>query len=219
VHTTFALRKTLRLFKRIAALLQPNGYINQYKQFILKVNYLSDVTFDRDRLRDLEMSRHVIWNPAYLRPKSKRDNTERSLDHGSSFWGLVERLSLFRSWRSKKKRKLIVILHCYDCWFNAFIMEQMLAHIIWLFIQCLYYEAGTGSYAMVVRLMFVLWVRYWFLYYVFWFNVYIMKQCQVISGHVSHVLNVGWKCFIEATLAGFGRCWITVSLSFYYSRC
>jgi hypothetical protein len=35
---------------------------------------------------------------------------------------------------------------------NAFIMEQVLAHIIWLLIQCLYYEAGTGSYTMFVLL-------------------------------------------------------------------
>jgi hypothetical protein len=27
-------------------------------------------------------------------------------------------------------------------------MEQVLAHIIWLLIQCLYYESGTSSYTM-----------------------------------------------------------------------
>jgi hypothetical protein len=145
-----------------------------------------------------QMIRHVIWNPPYLRPKSKRDNTEPSIDHGSSFCGLVERLSLFRSWRSKKKRKLILMLHCYDCWFNAFIMEQVLAHVIWLFIQCLYYEADTGSCAMFVRSIFVLWVRYWFLYYVFWFNVYIMKQVLL------HILCLLAQCvYYEADTGSY----------------
>jgi hypothetical protein len=59
-------------------------------------------------------------------------------------------------------------------------MEQVLAHIIWLFIQCVYYEAGTGSCVLFVRLIFILWVRYWFLYCVFWFNVYIMKQILIL---------------------------------------
>jgi hypothetical protein len=63
-------------------------------------------------------------------------------------------------------------------------MEQVLAHVIWLFVQCLYYEVGTGSCAMFARSIFVLWVRYWFLYYVFWFNVYIMKQIQILILHL-----------------------------------
>jgi hypothetical protein len=129
------------------------------------VGYLSDATFDRDRLRDLELSRHVIWNLAYLRPKSKKDNTERPLDHGLSFRGPVERLSLFRSWRSKKKkRKLVIVLHYYDCWFNSYIVEQVLDLMLWLFIQCFYYGTGFGSYNMVVDSMPILWSRYWFLY-------------------------------------------------------
>jgi hypothetical protein len=143
------------------------------------------------------MSRHVIWNPPYLRPKNKRDNTERSIDHGSSFCDLVERLSLFRSWRSKKKWKLILMLHCYDCWFNAYIVQQVLDLLLWLLIQCFYYGTGVGSYNMVVYSMPILWSRYWFLYYVcslnicimgqilvpilfFWLNVYIMKQILIL---------------------------------------
>jgi hypothetical protein len=104
------------------------------------------------------MSRHVIWNPAYLRPKSKRDNTERSFDHGSSFCGLVERVSLLRSWRSKKKGKLIFMLHYYDCF---------------------YYGTGVSSYNMVVCLMPILWSRYWFLCYVCSLNICIVGQILV----------------------------------------
>jgi hypothetical protein len=82
----------------------------------------------------------------------------------------------------------------YACWLNAYIMKQILVPILCLLAQCLYYKVVTGFYAMVVRSMFVLWGNHWIIYYVFWFNVLIMKQCQLISGHVSHVLNVGWKC-------------------------
>jgi hypothetical protein len=35
-------------------------------------------------------------------------------------------------------------------------VEQVLAYIIWLLIQCLYYEAGTDSYTMLVGSMLIL---------------------------------------------------------------
>jgi hypothetical protein len=61
------------------------------------------------------------------------------------------------------------MLHYYHCWFNAYIVEQVLDLLLWLFIQCFY----------VVDSMLILWNRYWFLYYVWLLNIRIMGQILV----------------------------------------
>jgi hypothetical protein len=92
----------------------------------------------------------------------------------------------------------------YVFWFNVYIMKQILIPILYLLAQCfyglliqrLYYEADTCSYAIVVRSMFLLWGRYWFLYYACSLNVCIMGQVLV------PILCLFAQCMYYGAVAG-----------------
>jgi hypothetical protein len=103
----------------------------------------------------------------------------------------------------------------YVFWFNVYVMNQILILILYLLaqclyygllIQCLYYEADTGSYGMVVRSKFVLWGRYWFLYYVFWFKCLNYEEMPAYFRTCLKCLECRVKMFFDSTLADFRHC-------------
>jgi hypothetical protein len=87
------------------------------------------------------------------------------------------------------------------CWLNAYITKQLLVLMLWLFAQCLYYGAGTGSYTMFFCSVLILWSRYWFLY------LYLLAQCLYYG------IELSSKILYIARGTGFGswyRRWIRI---------